>query len=236
MLVALVVAAFQLRRWRAGAAAMIAVTITSFGDDPLHKPPVLAMIALLFAALPRGRSLGRKFALSSVPPALVAMASLAILLVPALRAWRSDRLVTRAEMAAPFERQAILERAAAIDRGSPDALLALGLARFDAGDLDGAATVLARARSLDDDAATSIALGNVEAARDDLVSAETAFRHAIERSPGNFRAHVDLAEILRRQGRLEDARHVARVARALRPWDVAIVDLEERLSEDAAGG
>jgi tetratricopeptide (TPR) repeat protein len=219
-----------LRSWRAGLASLVALTVCTFGDDPLRKPAVVLIVALVLAALPHGKS--RRFPAASLAGA---MAACALLLVPATRAWRSARLVALA-WERPASRLALLESASSIDRGSAEAAFALGLARLDAGRLEGARASLLRARSLDDDAATSIALGDVETAAGALGAAEDAFRHAIARSPGSFRAHLGLAEVLRRRGHREDALLFARIARTIRPFDVALIDLEERLAEDGAGG
>jgi tetratricopeptide (TPR) repeat protein len=212
-------------------ASVVALFVCTLGDDPLRKPAVVLLLAVVLATLPHGKSRPIR-----APVLASAALACALLLVPASRAWRSDRLVALAELATPDERGRLVRSAATIDRGSADAAFALGLARLDEGELEAARTSLLRARSLDDDSATSIALGDVELLRSDLTAAEEAFRHAIARRPGSFRAHLGLAEVLRRQGRLDDAVALARVARSIRPFDVALVDLEERLADDGAGG
>ncbi|MGZ3424672.1 MAG: tetratricopeptide repeat protein [Polyangiales bacterium] len=218
------------RSWRAGMASLLAAGVCALADDPLRKPAVVLVVAVVLAALPHG-----KIRRIRAPAIAVAVAACALLLVPASRAWRSDRLVACAEVS-PSLRASLLGSAVVIDRGSADAAFALALVRLESGDLERARSLLLHARALDDDASTSIALGDVELARFDLSAAEEAFRHAIARSPGSFRAHLGLAEVLRREGRLEDAAALAKVARTIRPFDVALTDLEERLADDGAGG
>lgn len=232
LVAAFVLAIRALFRTPAAAASLLAVAVCALADDPLRKTPVVLMVAVSFAALPRGgaMSVGVSSVVRRLVPAF-ALAATALSLVSVTKAWLSDRTVARAD-GEPTRELSLLARAVRIDGGSPDAWLALGIARLEAGQAGLALDALERARVLDDDVATEVALGNAQVACGMLEEAERSFRRALVWSPGSFRARVDLAEVLRRIGRLDDATAEARVARLLRPSDVAVGDLEERLAED----
>jgi tetratricopeptide (TPR) repeat protein len=226
----LALAIFAARRWPAGASALIALAVCCAADEPLRRPAVVALVAAILAALPgRVRLDGGAVRLVHAAGLVLVAATL----LPAVRAHRAERLVTRADLD-PGARRALLERAARIDRGSAAAAFRLGLARFDDRDLEGARAALLAARLLDDDASTSLALANVAVARGDLDAAEEDLRHALRRRPGSFRALIGLGEVLRRRGRLAEASEALAAARGIRPHDVTAIDLEERIAEDRA--
>ncbi len=132
--------------------------------------------------------------------------------------------------------KASFERALAIAPSSPHALFGLGTACARLGDAEGARRHLAefaarKEEALAKDRANAAArlddmpalrataagwyaiAGRIDAARGDMTSAERAWLRAVDFSPAHRDAVTGLVDILRRQGRDEDARAIVERAR-----------------------
>lgn len=97
-------------------------------------------------------------------------------------------------------------------------LAAEGLARQQAGDLEGACRCLEQALALEPDAPQRwMELGAVHYQRRDLQRAAAAFRAALAAEPDCAEAHVNLGVVLRQAGALEEALAHLRRAYALAP-------------------
>jgi hypothetical protein len=228
-------------RWPAGAAALAAVAVGAVGDSPLRQPAPVILLALTLAAV-------RDPAPAATPPARVRGAMLlavmllgatALLLATAVRTWVVQRWLTAADRD-PLARLDRLERAAALDPGSGEAALALGLARLAAGDPRAALPELERSERLLADMGTPVAIGNAWLTLGDLARATAAYRRALAAHPGSFRARLSLAEALRRRGQLDAAAAELAVARTLYPGHPRLAEAEARLAESrlerATGG
>jgi tetratricopeptide (TPR) repeat protein len=79
---------------------------------------------------------------------------------------------------------------------------------------------------------TDVALGNAHLGTGALGPAIAAYQAALARHPGSFRGHANLAEALRRQGRLAEATQHLEVARRLLPGHPKLAELAERLTRD----
>ncbi|MGE0719673.1 MAG: tetratricopeptide repeat protein [Alphaproteobacteria bacterium] len=100
----------------------------------------------------------------------------------------------------------LLEQAVATEPGHAGAWGALGLARLDGGDAEGAAAALARAEALDPTTAeTPFNRATAERARDRLGAAIAALERALARRPGFPAAELNLAYLLLEQGRVAEA-------------------------------
>lgn len=215
---------------RAVTAALLALAITMVGDSPLRQPAIVPLVALAFATLPVPSNASR---LDKSPLALAigAMLLLAWLTPGAVRCGSSARLRSRAE-AEPLHRRALLERSVAIDPTSGESVLALGLAELDAGAAKRALTTLAHARVLLANVGTDVAIGNAHARLGEHDAAIFAYRRALAQNPGQLRARVNLAELLRLEGRLAEARSEFVIAKRCWPFHAAVRELDERLRED----
>jgi len=212
------------RRWRAGGACVLTVALCALGDAPLHQPGVIAPLALVLASSrPWPSRRARQLAHAACLVAAVA------LLPAAARSWLSSRLLSRARSADLSERMTLLGRAVEIDPRSGEAALLQGLARLELGDATGALGELERSRGRLANLGTDVAIGNAHVVRGDPAQAIEAYRRALARHPGYFRAHANLAEALRRAGRLGEAeRHLA-IARQLQPGHPKLARIAEQL-------
>ncbi len=221
---------------RAIAGALAAFAVCALGDSPMQQPALVALVALAFAALPAARIAktddATKHLVFSTRSHLALGLACALLLVPASRAWLGTRTRVAAESLEPEARLSKLGRAARIDPRSGENALALGLARLELGDADGALDALRRSLPLLPNVGTYVAIGNaeLERARPDL--AEAAYREALARDPGSRRAHADLAEALRRLTRLPEAEEHARIALQLGPGDARVRALVDQIHKD----
>ncbi|MCC6557549.1 MAG: O-antigen ligase family protein [Polyangiaceae bacterium] len=233
------IAAAWRARWSAGAAAIAAAAIAALGDSPFDQPACCALVALALAASapasapassaasaprPRRRARARRLAAH-----LAALVAAALLLAAGARTWLAARRITRARDAAPPLRLTLLERAARLDPSSGEAALALGLARLELGDAEGALRDLERSRPLLANVGTDVAIGNAHLARGAPDRAAAAYARALAWNPGSFRAHANLTEALTQLGRLDEAAAHLAAARALWPGHPKLALIAERL-------
>jgi tetratricopeptide (TPR) repeat protein len=218
-------------RWLAGAAVFVALGVTMLGDSPLRQPAVVIVVGLVIGALPaRGARIRLPFAARRA--GLLALGALMSWnLATCARAWIATTIRTAARESAPAVRLRELARSAAIDRGSGEALLDLGLAELAVGDAEAAIRHLERSRALLANVGTDVALGEALLASDDAERALAAYRRALARNPGSARAHAGVAEASRSLGRLDEAEQAATVARSLLPGDARIRALLDRIRE-----
>jgi tetratricopeptide (TPR) repeat protein len=105
-----------------------------------------------------------------------------------------------------------LRQAADLDPGNDEVLLHLGRVRAlrfeDAEALSTLGTVLERTPSNDMACLAAIFTGAVHDRRNRLEEAAAAYRAAVDRTPGAHAARVGLADVLRRSGRLDEARRL----------------------------
>ncbi len=215
------------RRWRAGAASVIAVAVCTLGDAPLRQPAVIAILCLVLAATPR---LERRRTDSLL--AVATLVAVVVLLPAAASRWLGDRRLTAARELPLADRRAQLSRAAAGDPQSGELALALGLAHLEVGEPKAALAELERSRGLLANLGTDVAIGNAHMQLGAISAAIAAYRRALTRHPALFRAHANLAEALRVAGELEQAtRHLA-VARELMPNHPKLTRIAERLRRD----
>jgi tetratricopeptide (TPR) repeat protein len=153
----------------------------------------------------------------------------ALLLAIAASTWLGARRLTSArEDLLPEARLPVLASAARIDPRSGEAALALGLAKLELGDPAGALHDLERSRPLLANIGTDVAIGNAHAASGDPSRAAAAYRRALARHPGSFRAHVNLADALARLRAFDEAEAHLAVARALWPGHPKLAAVAER--------
>src|SRR5690606_38368590 len=129
------------------------------------------------------------------------------------------------------ERAAIALRAVRLAPWSGEAELAAGLAQLELGDPAAAAIHLERSRALFANVGTDVALGNAHAELGDDPPAIAAYRRALAKHPALFSAHANLAEILRRAGRLDEAEAHVTLARDRLPHDPKILVIAERIRQ-----
>jgi predicted Zn-dependent protease len=117
-----------------------------------------------------------------------------------------------------------LGRAADLDPGDDDVLLHLGRVRAlrfeDAAALRALETVLERTRSVEAAYLAAMFMGAVHDRQDRLDEAAAAYRTALERLPGGHAGRVALADVLRRAGRLDEARSLLQGLVTARPGPV----------------
>lgn len=213
------------RRWPA-AGACAAFALCAAGDSPLHQPAIVLLLSLLVASSPRRWRIG-----ASVPRAL-SLVMTALLLALAVGGWLSARLETRARDAAPALRRSLLERAAALDGRDGQVWLSLGLDHLETGEPKEAVPLLERSRERLANVGTDIALGNAWMEAGQPRRAEPCYRRALALHPGSMRAHANLAEALRLQGKLDAAEHHLDLALQLYPGHPKLAEIRERLRRD----
>jgi O-antigen ligase len=228
----------------ADAAALVALAVCAAGDSPLAQPGVVIPFALLLGASsmePRGdlqpkpllEGQNRRRAIRlPYPRALfaVALGCAALLLATAVATWLGSRRLTRArEGLLPEERLAALSSAVRLDPRSGEAALALGLARLELGDPRGALLDLERSRALLANIGTDIAIGNAHLAAGSPERAASAYRRALARHPGSFRARLNLAEALVELGAHREANEHLTAARSIYPGHPKLALVAERL-------
>jgi Flp pilus assembly protein TadD len=233
-----VFAARELRsKWRAGSAATIAIGVSAFGDDPLHRPAVVLLLALVVATLapdareaedasearnetPRRRAVS--FALAAIS---------ALLLFVSTRAWIGAHLRTLARDRDPFARVTLLQRAARVDPTDGETDFELGAALLSIDEPERALVALQRSTPRFANVGTFVAMGNADLALGRTSDAIDAYFSAISLDPGSFKAHVDLSVALLDAGRLDEAEHHARVALSLEPGVDRVRALLDRIAE-----
>jgi tetratricopeptide (TPR) repeat protein len=100
----------------------------------------------------------------------------------------------------------LLEKYVALDPGSPEATLQLGVQYLAAGDSEKAAQSFKHALELQPDSARAYAsLGSIYAVAQQTDQAILHFRKALELEPGNVKVRLDLGEVLFRAQRYKEA-------------------------------
>ena len=196
------------------------------GDSPLNQPAIVLLLSLLVAASPR------RWRINPVALQTLAAVVTALLLAAALGSWLSARLQTQARDASPALRRALLERAADLDERNGQVWLTLGLDRLELGEPKAAVPLLQRSRDRLANVGTDIALGNAWVEAGEPQRAEPCYRRALALHPASMRAHANLAEALRLQGKLDDAEHHLDLALQLYPGHPKLAELRERLRQD----
>lgn len=242
------------RAWRAGAAALIVVGVAMLGDSPLHQPGVVVLVGITLAAAPSPpppsppsppsppprsprtsgasakRAQGRRLR-RAVGVALV-FAAVAVAMPGQARRWLSQRELVAARGLGPAPRLVSLERAVALDPSFGEALLELGLHQYQLGQHAPALVSLDRSADRLANVSTSVAIGNAKLQTGDTAGAIRAFREALAKHPALVRAHVNLAEALRRDHQWEQASAHVDAARELQPHLPETLKLEEQLRRD----
>jgi tetratricopeptide (TPR) repeat protein len=207
-------------------AMVVALAIVSLGESALHSLGPCVLFSMLIAATPAKT---RSIRVSKRKVVGLAIAFGALWLSVAVRAYGATRLL----QASPKNVSSARSKAATQmcpERG--DLALAYGLALAAEGNSPGAIAQLQRAQSLGAAIAGDIALGATQLEADDAQRAQTAFRRALWRNPGSFRARLDLASSLLEQGRLEDAASELKIAQSLSPGHPMVSDLLERIHQE----
>ncbi len=220
----------------AEASAIVAFAVCAAGDSPMAQPGLVIPLALLIGASQPDEDPARRPAIRlPYPRATVAigLGCVALLLAAAVATWLGARKLTRArEGLLPSERIAALTSATRLDPRSGEAALALGLARLEAGDPTGALADLDRSRALLANIGTDIAMGNAHLLAGGPRAPEraaSAYRRALARHPGSFRARVNLAEALLELGALGEAEEHLAAARSIYPGHPKLALVAERL-------
>lgn len=247
-------------RRSADAAALFAFAVCAAGDSPLAQPGFVMPFALLLGASsieldvnpvgssrnePVQKNLGRRAISIAYPRAagLIGLGCAALLLSVAASTWLGARKLTQArEGLLPEERIKTIAAAAKIDPRNGETALALGLAYLEIGDATSALSELQRSRALLANIGTDIAIGNAHllAGKPDASErAAAAYRRALARHPGSFRAHVNLAEALIEMGARGEAEEHLAAARSIYPGHPKLALVTERLRKatiDAESG
>ncbi|RLB59316.1 MAG: hypothetical protein DRI90_15560 [Deltaproteobacteria bacterium] len=228
LLAVLVLSFLQLRRrWRAGAATVLAVAVCTLGDAPLRQPAVIAILCLVLAATPRLQPRRGDLVL-----AVATLVAVAVLLPTAASSWLGARRLTAARELPLADRLARLGAAVKAEPQSGELALALGLAHLEVGEPQAALADLERSRGLLANLGTDVAIGNAHLQLGATAAAIVAYRRALRRHPALFRAHANLAEALRIAGDLDQAVHHLAVARELMPNHPKLLQTAERLRRD----
>ena len=218
------------------AGALAAFSLASLGDDPLLLPPAALLLGLALGAATAQPLVDTPPAPTRLPPpralALAALVAIAALLPASLAHLRAVRARTAAERTVPPERTGALARALALDDGDAETWLAVGLDALDRAEPAKAFPALERSRALLASVAAEVATGHAHVLAGEPAAAESAYRRALALHPGGVRARAGLAEALRRQGRLDEARVALDVARRLSPGHPRLADLAERIASD----
>jgi O-antigen ligase len=223
------------RRWPAGAACLGVIALCMLGDAPLSQPAVLLFVGLVVGETRPATEAwtARQPRRANAAFVLCALIALASVLPRAATQWVAERLVSSATQS-PQAQLLALQRARAMAPWWGEAALDLGLARARLGDWTGAIHAFDAAA---DTGLASLALplarGNalVRAGRSE--EAVAAYRHALTIHPASFPARANLAETLRRLGRLEPAAAQLRMARELQPHHPKLAAIGEALRRDA---
>ena len=210
---------------RAEAASLIAFGVAALADSPLRQPAVLAPVVLALASAPR--TVPITFASPRTVVAL-GLAAAAALLPIAGTTWLGARAASQARDADPERKIALLARAAEVDPRSGEIAFAAGVAHLERSEPAAAVAELERSRALLPQIATDVAIGNAHLMAGDADAAATAYRRALRRDPGSFRAHTNLAVALRRLGRDDDAELHLRAARRIWPHHPVLAEIAER--------
>jgi tetratricopeptide (TPR) repeat protein len=210
---------------RAEAASLIAFGVAALADSPLRQPAVLAPVVLALASAPRTEPI--TFASPRTVVAL-GLAAAAALLPIAGTTWLGARAASQARDADPERKIALLARAAEVDPRSGEIAFAAGVAHLERSEPAAAVAELERSRALLPQIATDVAIGNAHLMAGDADAAATAYRRALRRDPGSFRAHTNLAVALRRLGRDDDAELHLRAARRIWPHHPVLAEIAER--------
>jgi tetratricopeptide (TPR) repeat protein len=233
-------------RRSAEAAALVAFAVCAAGDSPLAQPGIVIPFALVLGASssdlnPKTAQLqppiqkARRPIRLPYPRAIgaIALGCAALLLAAAAATWLGSRKLTRArEGLLPEERLAALASAAKLDPRSGEAALALGLAHLEIGDPQHALRELERSRALLANIGTDIAIGNAHLLAGGPRAgqlAAAAYRRALARHPGSFRARVNLAEALIEIGARAEAQEHLAAARSIYPGHPKLALVAERL-------
>jgi Flp pilus assembly protein TadD len=222
---AMTVRSFAGARWTGGLAVMTAVAVCAMGDSPLQQPGVVYLVGMVLGAEPSLRVSNRwRWAGLAV---LFVVAS--VLMAQGVRRWLAGRWVHEAQSAALVPRKMLLERAVRVSPASGEAALALGLARLEHGDTQGAVEALTRSRVQLANVGTDIALGNAQMELGEVDAAIATYRGALHLNPGSLRGHANLAEALRVRGHLSEAQEHLDIAKQLSPGHPKLPALEENL-------
>lgn len=229
-LVALVFAVRQALQSKDGVALACLVTaaITMLGDSPLHQPACVLVLFLCLAQAPSGISLSRT---THRIGTLALLLAAALLLRESASDWWAQRLVTGARDAPLAQQTSTFAKAARIAPRSGEVAFALGEARLEAGDPQGAYEAFLRSEALLPSVATNVALGNTLLALNRGAEAQAAYQKAVRRSPGSLRAQTNLAALLLDEGRLDEAEKHLLIARDLSPGHAKVRALQDALSK-----
>ncbi|MEZ4442759.1 MAG: tetratricopeptide repeat protein [Polyangiaceae bacterium] len=210
------------RRFRAGSASLLGLGVAMLGDAALHQP-----MAVLFASviLASGTPLRRGRAVAPLRLALVTAGALAL---PGLGlGWLAERRARAAAERPPDERVALLEAAHRLAPERAAITFELGLAELSLGDAEAALTYFDAAPV--PDVGRDVARGNALVALDRLEAAVASYRAALATHPASFAAHLNLAEALRRLGKLDEASHSLAQAAELQPHHPKLAPIRESL-------
>ncbi|MFT3773446.1 MAG: O-antigen ligase family protein [Minicystis sp.] len=228
--------------WTEGAAALAAFAICAAGDSPLRQPGLVMVLALVLAGCVDPSRTGSRLA---IPPRLTPHLRLGLLLASAwllsiaAGTWLAARRLTAAKESLPAARRALLASAARLDPRSGEIALERGLLDLESGDPEAALPALRRSRALLANVGTDVALGNAEAQLGHHEAAVVAYRDALRRHPGSFRAHANITQPLLALGRIEEAARHLTIASALWPGNPRLGEMAEqvrraRVERDAA--
>ena len=223
------------RGFHGGAATLSACAISSLGDSPFRQPAIVIVCALSLGACRalRDRPPRRRPAAGGMQNALLAGLLLASgwALVAGTRSWLSTRVYLASFSMAPDARVRALDRSARLSPLSAEPRFERGLVLVQAGEPAAAIAALDTAGELVADPGIFAAKGQAYLALGDLAAGERAYRSALSWSPGSVRARVGLAEVRRRQGRLDEAEAEATVARKLSPGNAQVRELIDTIRE-----
>ncbi len=226
----LLVAAFALA-WRGATrvdrATLAAIGVAGLADTPLRQAGVLVPLLFVFAGAARQAAVVPRA--PQRPSHALLLVALAPLFAVSIAAWLGARAAAVARDQEPHQRAVSLEVAAVIDSRSGEIACALGIARAELGDPEGAILALERSRALLPSVGVEVALGNAHAAAGHPGAAATAYERALWFNPGSFRARINLAGLEVDRGRLDRARAALAIARALLPGHPAVQAVASRL-------
>jgi hypothetical protein len=207
------------------AATMVAIIVCGFGDSPLRQPAIVLLMSLCLAALPRGKRWDRVLR----PAPWIAFGACSLVAAASMAGWVASRWETTARDSLPAERVRLLERAMRLDGRSGQASLSLGITLLETGDARGALTVLESSRERLANVGTDVTMGNAWMELKEPSRAERCYGRALDRHPGSFRGHANMAESMREQGKLEGASHHLSMAKRLYPGHPKLPEMTEAL-------
>lgn len=211
------------RREAMEAGTWAALMVCCFGDSPLRQPAVVLLMGLCFAAQ------RRRWWKRPTPALGITFVASSLLLGLGMAGWLACRWETAARDALPSDREAWLERALRLDDRSGQPALSLGLWWVETGDARRALPLLLESRDRLANVGTDVAIGNAWMQLGEPANAERSYERALRRHPGSFRAHANLVEALRAQGKLERAEEHMHMARKLYPGHPKLAEMEEEL-------